>query len=104
MLLSRYWRSAEGRSRASRRRRPSRQAVLTRLLGPEGLEGRTVPAFLAPVNLTTGASIVATAVGDFNNDGLKDIVTVGSVSGRGVVSVELNNGDGTYTAGPSANT
>jgi hypothetical protein len=65
---------------------------------------RTVPAFLAPVNLTTGATIVAAAVGDFNNDGLKDIVTVGNLSGRGVVSVELNNGDGTYTAGPSAST
>ena len=73
-------------------------------LGLESLEERTVPAFLAPVNLSTGATIVAAAVGDFNGDGLKDIVTVGDVSGRGMVTVELNNGDGTYKAGPSADT
>src|SRR4051812_43292957 len=104
MFFSRYLRSAEGQSRASRRRRAARQGVVSCWLGIEGLESRTVPAFLAPVNLTTGASIVAAAVADFNGDGLKDIVTVGSVSGRGVVSVQLNHGDGTYTAGPGANT
>lgn len=106
MFLPRLRELTDGLTRNSRRpsRRANRKLVTRCWPGLEGLEARTVPAFLAPVNLTTGASIVAAAVGDFNGDGLKDIVTVGSISGRGVVSVELNNGDGTYTAGPSANT
>jgi FG-GAP-like repeat len=104
MFFSRSLRSADGKSRASRRRRAARHAVVKCWLGLEGLEERTVPAFLAPVSLAGSASIVAAAVGDFNGDGFKDIVTVGEVSGRGVVTVELNHGDGTYTAGPSADT
>ena len=57
-------------------------------LGLEGLEDRTVPAFLAPVNLAAGASVTAAAVGDFNGDGFKEIVTAGTFSGGGRVTVQ----------------
>ena len=48
--------------------------------------------------LPTGMAVTAMATADFNGDGLADIVTVGSISGRGVAAVQLNHGDGTYAA------
>src|SRR5258708_7890009 len=74
------------------KRRDARRLML------EALEDRVVPAFLAPASTPTSFTAVATAVGDFNGDGKADIVSVGSLSGRGVVSVQLGNGDGTFQA------
>jgi hypothetical protein len=50
-----------------------------------------VPGFAA------GLSPVGMAVGDFNGDGKPDLVT----SGVGGLNVFLNNGDGTFRAGPT---
>ena len=44
--------------------------------------------------------ITAVATADFNGDGRPDIVSVGSASGRGVATVQINNGDGTFTPEP----
>src|SRR4051794_9041940 len=65
-------------------------------LNLEGLEERTVLTFLAPVGFTAGASPVASAVGDFNNDGRPDIAV--TTPGAGTVSTLLGNGDSTFQA------
>src|SRR5262245_12745195 len=56
-------------------------------LATELLEGRDVPAFLAPVVSPVAAAI---QVGDFNHDGRADLVTT--------EGVRLNNGGGTFQA------
>ena len=93
-------------SRAARRAHRSLVGKVSTAFRPkmEDLEAREVPAFLAPASFNAGFSVTAANTGDFNSDGKTDIVTVGSISGRGVVSVELNNGDGTYTTGATYNT
>src|SRR5262245_35857346 len=62
----------------------------------EGLEDRTVPGFLAPVDYAVAQNPVAVATGDFNGDGRLDLVTLSSI-GR-TVSLLLNNGEGTFQA------
>ncbi len=64
----------------------------------EGLEERSMFSFTPGAVLPTGMAVTAMATADFNGDGLADIVTVGSVSGRGIAAVQLNHGDGTYGA------
>jgi hypothetical protein len=64
----------------------------------EGLEDRTVPTFLAPVNYATGGTASLMAVGDFNGDGKLDIATANSGT-TPTLSVLLGNGDGTFQAG-----
>ena len=68
------------------------------------LEDRAVPAFLAPASSSNGIGYSPdTATGDFNGDGIADVVSIGSLSGRGVVSVSLGNGDGTFQAAQLSN-
>jgi hypothetical protein len=57
-----------------------------------------VPAFIAPVDFTFGASPIGMQAGDFNGDGIPDVVTVnqGATGVTGSVSVLLSNGDGTF--------
>ena len=69
----------------------------------EILEERTVPAFLTPISTGAGVTANGTATGDFNGDGITDIVSVGNISGRGVISVSLGNGDGTFQAAKISN-
>src|SRR5262249_33235805 len=82
--------------RSNKARAKKRPAALP--LPPQlvALEDRVVPAFLAPVSTAAGVTANGAALGDFNGDGLIEVVTVGNVSGRGVVSVSLGNGDGTF--------
>jgi hypothetical protein len=62
------------------------------------------PPFLgAPVsfNLAAGYQV---AVGDFNEDGVPDLAIAGHIftgpdAGKGLVSIELGNGDGTFRSG-----
>jgi hypothetical protein len=64
------------------------------------------PPFLgAPVSFNVGAGFQL-AVGDFNEDGVPDLAIVGTIysgpdAGKGLVSIELGNGDGTFRAGPT---
>ena len=85
-------------ARPSRRpgRRADRKSGVRFWPGLEGLEGRVVLSFAAPVNYAAGASISSVAVGDFNGDGRADIIAANE--SPGTVSVLLNNGDGTFAA------
>jgi hypothetical protein len=62
----------------------------------EALEARTVPSFAAAVDFGVGGNPAAVAVGDFNSDGRRDLVTANT--GANSVSVLLGNGDGTFQA------
>ena len=62
----------------------------------EALEDRCVPALLAPVAYPETLNHLD--VGDFNNDGVADIVGTGTGMLEGLVVVRLGNGDGTFRA------
>src|SRR6516165_1150149 len=83
--------------RSSRSSRRVRTPLRSRLR-LEHLESRLAPAFVAPLAYDVGL-LPRVAVGDFNGDGVPDIVTANYGSGGGVnsdVSVLLGNGDGTF--------
>lgn len=75
----------------NRRRLQNAHAVQVELL-----EQRKVLTMLAPVNYASVVVPTAVAAGDFNNDGVKDIVEQNSSAGT--ISVLLGNGDGTFQA------
>jgi Calx-beta domain-containing protein/VCBS repeat protein len=96
-------RSALAPSRGQRqhaRRGPLRPA--THRLNVETLEDRSVPAFIAPVDYTVGASPIGMQAGDFNGDGIPDLATMNVGATEGSVSVLLSNSDGTFQ--PARNT
>jgi hypothetical protein len=73
------------------------------LLGQTGvgvLLGNGDGTFQAASNYTVGSGPISLAVGDFNGDGLPDLVVVDDTN-PGAVNVLLNNGDGTFPSLPS---
>ena len=63
----------------------------------ERLEPRQMPSFLAPLSFDAGTyPIRSEAVGDFNGDGIPDLVTANFNTGE--VSVLLGVGDGSFRA------
>jgi hypothetical protein len=84
---------APGRGRLKHARRGSTRAP-THRPNLEVLEDRCVPAFLAPVDYTAGASPSAVVTADFNGDGHPDLATANHDSSE--VSIFLGNGDGTF--------
>ncbi len=100
-LAWRLWAGAPFRSagivpRCGRRRRPE-----ARRLAVEPLEARLVPTFLAPRIYDAGSNPVASAVGDFNGDGIPDLAVTNQGStylglSDSTLSVLLGNGNGTF--------
>jgi hypothetical protein len=72
----------------------------------ETLENRTLPSLTSPLSGGIGGTPTAPRVGDFNGDGVPDLVTVDPV--KSTVTILLGKGDGsfgsplTYPAGPGA--
>jgi hypothetical protein len=86
-----------GRTQRDHRRRASRRAARHRP-NLEVLEDRCVPTFLPPVDYDVGSG-PEVQTGDFNGDGIPDLVTANLIH---TVSVLLSNGDGTFQ--PARNT
>ncbi len=81
--------SARGSCRGARQRR------LGLPLRVQELENRCLPSFGAPAFYNTGEAPQGLAVGDFNGDGILDLVTANDFA-EGTVSVLLGNGDGSF--------
>jgi hypothetical protein len=92
-LVSRFF-----RQRLSHRAGPSGNSSRPAKLLVELLEDRRMPSFIAPLNYDSGPDVSALAVGDFNGDGVPDLVALNSAtfSGTPSLSVFLGNGDGTF--------
>src|SRR5262245_17925763 len=97
MMFRNAWRPIVGRKDQwplQGRRPPGRRPAPWRALTLEPLEDRVVPAFSLAVHLPTGAGPLTVVVGDFNADGVPDLVTPNFREGS--VSVLLGNGDGSF--------
>jgi hypothetical protein len=74
----------------------------------ELLESRILLSFIAPLASEAGPTPRAVAVGDFNGDGIPDLITANEGSSSlivpGNVSVLLGNGDGTFRPGQTLQT
>jgi len=78
-------------------------AIAARAASPkffEPLEARqflsvSVPGFLAPTTISTGATPTAVVTDDFNQDGNEDIAVAQS---NNTIAILLGNGDGTFSA------
>ena len=75
-------------------RQPVHRPCHPRSLVLDTLEDRALPAFLTPVTYGVGQVPSSVAVGDFNGDGIPDLVTTDQSSNT--VSVLLGAGDGTF--------
>src|SRR5262245_30491479 len=73
------------------RPRPARRTPAHTRLAVQALEGRAMPALLAPA--TSAAGAIRVAAGDVNGDGRDDLAVIGADK---TVSVSLGNGDGTF--------
>ncbi len=69
------------------------------LRGPEQLETRVVPSFLAPVSYGVDEYVLSVVNADFNADGFADLATANQDSDT--VSVLINAGNGTFGASTS---
>src|SRR5262249_54074283 len=79
------------------RRRPQPATACRLLL--EALEDRTVPSFMAPVTYSVGTGPQAIVTADLNHDGRLDLITANAGSNN--ISVQLGNGNGTFSAAHS---
>lgn len=82
------------RLRPSSRRRRTCCTQPAQIAQVEFLESRVLLTMTSPVTIAAGTVASAVAVGDFNNDGIKDVAELNSSAST--VSVLMGNGNGTF--------
>src|SRR5262249_53880472 len=87
-----FWTSLR---RMGRRPEKARREVRHRRLVVGRLEDRTLLSFEGARSFDAGGGVAALAVGDFNGDGILDVVTA-SAGFSSSVNLLLGNGDGTF--------
>jgi hypothetical protein len=76
---------------------PPGQGQVMILLGKKPLFGQPPGTFLPPVFINVATTPNCVAAGDFNGDGIQDLVTVNSNASAQNVSILLGNGDGSFS-------
>ena len=89
-MFARVWKAFTQSARSSKRRQPGSYCRPNL----ETLEHRNLPSLATPITTTLAGQLTAPRAGDFNGDGLPDLVTVNPATGNVVVA--LNNGNGTF--------